>query len=335
MSEKVYISSKLLQSDSENNSPINPIFRARKKNQMKQKMHPQPPPPSPSSSRSSSRIPTPTPTPQPMKRKRHSFCSRFFSTVIPILIIGILIYFLCHYILNYMSRVVYCSDDIRLRKCVECPEHGTCLGGELKCDDGYIKSGNLCIIDEKHHLEVSKLYLKIIAYIASDINEYCNESNPVYQETIFEKFGKSEYYKSAMKMVKTSGRGSEYEIEHNHGIYISFNPILNTKCKAKKFVEENMTTLILIGVLILLLLVLIVSVIMKSRENSEVKRYAQAIVRQLLSDRKGKFRYATDFELTETNSLSKRWNEIVHEVERNPLVITLNGLKGKKWGIEH
>ena len=289
----------------------------------------------------SSRTATPsskTPTPIHIKTRNNNLyyrnLLRLFFIFLPFIGVALSLYIIIFKIKNLINRTVFCSDDYVFKKCIPCPIHGFCQNGELTCNSGYKRSGNLCIIDEKQQDEISKLSYKISKYIASKVNEYCNSSILITKKEISDIFGKSHHFSNALSRIENCETESEFMIFHySNDTYISFNPILTLKCKLIKYSHNHTGTFILLIGIFLILMSTLYYILRHLIIRSKVHKCAEDIISQIKHNKPGEFKYISDYELLETNPLSKYWSDIITEIERNPCVTILNSIRGRMWSV--
>ena len=62
-----------------------------------------------------------------------------------------------------MSKYERC---LKYQNCIPCPEHGECIDGKLTCDMGYVRKGDVCVINENLHIAAIG-FLKVIYLLLS------------------------------------------------------------------------------------------------------------------------------------------------------------------------
>lgn len=310
---------------SDNSTPLNPFLKTirkdKKKNQYFQKS-----PAIRSRSRSSS------PTPSNFNKPASSFISlKLIFPIILIICILLLFYFI---VFTKNDNLLFCSDDVDSKVCIECPEHGKCKAGHLLCDHGYLQVDYLCVPDDNtYKYDEIKLYSKMKKFIASNINSACTSSNIILYENLEKKFGNSKFYQEALNLLRKNGMNSEYKIEYiPPDGFIAHQPILNARCKVQSFYNDNIITLFLFLAAIVLTVILFFVTAYNQKTNRQISRCSREVVRDIRRSQRGEFKYASEYTLSVSNPMSKFWDRIADEVERNPSVTVLKSVNGKKWG---
>ncbi|ESQ39803.1 hypothetical protein EUTSA_v10000965mg [Eutrema salsugineum] len=87
-----------------------------------------------------------------------------FARLLTVLLVACVVAFGCSFLANYLGSDTksFCDSNLDsiesdLDLCEPCPINGECYQGELKCNNGYRKQGNLCIEDGEINESTKKL----------------------------------------------------------------------------------------------------------------------------------------------------------------------------------
>lgn len=220
----------------------------------------------------------------------------------------------------------FCSADKDFRECIPCPYNAVCSKGTAKCKNGFLLSGKVCVADTEAELKADRLANKIGNYIASQPNQFCNESIGIKYEQILSNFRNEQFFNEAMERLENT----KYDVHVVNNLYVSYNPTLDTKCKAYRFAIQNKEYLILIAISLILIMVLLILIKQKLRTRRLIKESAEEIIEKL-KEAKGKKKFASDFEPLENEKMYKHWEEIMNEVEDYEAIEIFDTDKGKAW----
>lgn len=87
------------------------------------------------------------------------------------------------------KQTVFCSESIT-GECTPCPEHGSCINGELTCQNGFLRQNDLCVENPwvinaaNNHLRDLEKFLKLKrgAYECGNEENYKIEFGQIQQE---------------------------------------------------------------------------------------------------------------------------------------------------------
>lgn len=218
---------------------------------------------------------------------------------------------------------------------VQCPNYGTCSDGYLHCNPDYKNILGMCVLDNFEESEINQLFIEMAKYIASKIDNSCIKSFAITENQLKQEFSEHvDAINPAIAKLAIFGPQTQFLIKENRGnsSYTSYMPLLTAKCKCKVYIYRHITTICLLAIFIALTLILIHIILKKQALQRDIKNCSSTIVSNIKNNRKGDFRYSTDFSLSESNPLSKYWNLIVKEIENNSAVTILNSTDGKLWG---
>lgn len=265
-------------------------------------------------------------------QSRLLFCN--IKLLYPILLIACILVVFYFVVLKEKDPLLFCSDDIDSVICIECPNNGICKGGKLTCNYGYVNINDFCIPDnDRIQYDVIKLYSEMKYFIASNINSACNSSNIITFGNLENQFKHKKNYHEAIEFLIKNGITSEYQIQYlPPDSFFAHKPILNTRCKIHFFYEENIITLFLFVVAIFLSVILFFVSVYNQKTNNRINACSRDVIRNIRKSQRGEFKYASEYTLSISNPMSKFWDRIADEVERNPSVTVLKSNNGKLWG---
>ncbi|KAK8890467.1 hypothetical protein M9Y10_035243 [Tritrichomonas musculus] len=273
---------------------------------------------------------SPTPTKSIKNKNSYSFCN-LASFITISLIICLSIFFYLSFI--YDNSLIFCEGDEITQKCRPCPRNGKCLNGKLSCDKGYSLKGGVCIANNgKYGSQDIRLFTKMCKFIASSLQKNC-EGRIITFTNLSHIFANEKSYSNSIILLENYGYDSEYRILYlRPDSFRSQNPILSNKCKVQMIFNENRYILLLFTITIFLSLLLLAIIAYNQRTSKQIRECSNEVVRNIKRSQKGEFKNSSDFSLSDSNPMSKFWDKIVDEVERNPSVTVLNTSKGKLWG---
>lgn len=247
-------------------------------------------------------------------------------TVMPLSLAFCLIVLSTILILKKSHPRPFYSYDEAFKKCIPCPRDGICSKGKIGCKKGYVVSGKSCIADTEAELKAIRLAEKIGKYVASKPNQYCNESIGVTYEEILTNFRNELYFNEAIDHIEHT----VYDVHPINNLYVSYNPVLDVKCKAYVFASKNKESLILFGMSFVLILILAISIDSKIKTRKLINETVEEIIQEL-KKKKGKKILVDEFEPAKADDIFKHWDEIVEKVEDNEAVEVFVTKEEKYW----
>lgn len=265
------------------------------------------------------------------KKKKHHRNSKENNvwdiwTIIPLTLAICLIILSSILIYQKINPLPFCSYDDDFKQCNPCPRDAICNRGKAHCKKGFILSGKACIADTEADLKAQRLASKIGKYIASNPNEYCNESIGIKYEEILTNFRNEDFFNDAIDRLEYT----IYDIHIINNLYISYNPILGPKCCAYKFAIDNKESLILLVLSAILILALYISIKSKIRTKRLIRECGECIVEKL-KEEKGKKIPVEELGPLQSDEMYKHWDKIIEEVESYEEVKIFETKHGKVW----
>lgn len=234
--------------------------------------------------------------------------------------------FLCSIVLfSKKKSIVFCDEYEVNDYCFPCPENARCVSGKLLCKTGYKNTGRACVRDNQR---ISK-YANIMGkYIASSISDNCNISRMFSYEDLYSKFGNKKDFQDAIDEL----HNTIYDIHVVNGNYVSYDPILNTKCKVIIFAKNNKSALFTLFSGLFIALVITITLMRKKAIKRMIQEYADMVIEKLKKQTINGARLASDYEPLETNNVFRYWDDVQKIIEMNPnIYVFYNEDNGKTW----